>query len=25
VGVKVPDEGDGADKLVGYLAAQKIV
>ena len=24
-GVKVTDEGDGADKLVGYLAAQKIV
>ena len=24
-GVKVPDEGDGAEKLVGYLAAQKIV
>jgi electron transfer flavoprotein beta subunit len=24
-GVKVPDEGDGADKLVGYLAQQKIV
>ena len=24
-GVKVADEGDGADKLVGYLAAQKIV
>ena len=25
VGVKVTDEGDGAEKLVGYLAAQKIV
>jgi electron transfer flavoprotein beta subunit len=24
-GVKVADEGDGADKLVGFLAAQKIV
>jgi electron transfer flavoprotein beta subunit len=24
-GVKVPDEGDGAEKLVGFLAAQKIV
>jgi electron transfer flavoprotein beta subunit len=24
-GVKVTDEGDGADKLVGYLASQKIV
>ena len=24
-GVKVTDEGDGAEKLVGYLAAQKIV
>jgi electron transfer flavoprotein beta subunit len=24
-GVKVPDEGDGAQKLVDYLAAQKIV
>jgi electron transfer flavoprotein beta subunit len=24
-GVKVADEGDGAEKLVGYLAAQKIV
>jgi electron transfer flavoprotein beta subunit len=24
-GVKVPDEGDGADKLVEFLAAQKIV
>ena len=24
-GVKVVDEGDGAEKLVGYLAAQKIV
>ena len=24
-GVKVTDEGDGADKLVGFLAAQKIV
>src|SRR4051794_23717441 len=24
-GVKVPDEGDGAEKLVGYLAQQKIV
>ena len=24
-GVKVTDEGDGADKLVGYLVAQKIV
>ena len=24
-GVKVTDEGDGADKLVGYLAEQKIV
>jgi electron transfer flavoprotein beta subunit len=25
VGVKVTDEGDGAQKLVDYLAAQKIV
>jgi electron transfer flavoprotein beta subunit len=24
-GVKVPDEGDGAEKLVGFLAAQKLV
>jgi electron transfer flavoprotein beta subunit len=24
-GVKVPDEGDGAEKLIGFLAAQKIV
>jgi electron transfer flavoprotein beta subunit len=24
-GVKVPDEGDGADKLVGFLAEQKFV
>jgi electron transfer flavoprotein beta subunit len=24
-GVKVPDEGDGAEKLVGFLAEQKIV
>ena len=24
-GVKVADEGDGAQKLVDYLAAQKIV
>ena len=24
-GVKVPDEGDGAEKLVGFLASQKIV
>ena len=24
-GVKVPDEGDGAEKLVGYLAEQKFV
>jgi electron transfer flavoprotein beta subunit len=24
-GVKVPDEGDGAQKLVDYLASQKIV
>jgi electron transfer flavoprotein beta subunit len=24
-GVKVPDEGDGAQKLVDYLAGQKIV
>jgi electron transfer flavoprotein beta subunit len=24
-GVKVPDEGDGAEKLVGYLATQKLV
>jgi electron transfer flavoprotein beta subunit len=24
-GVKVTDEGDGAEKLVGFLAAQKIV
>jgi electron transfer flavoprotein beta subunit len=24
-GVKVTDEGDGAEKFVGYLAAQKIV
>src|SRR3954451_18333446 len=23
-GVKVPDEGDGAEKLIGFLAAQKI-
>ena len=24
-GVKVTDEGDGAEKFVGFLAAQKIV
>jgi electron transfer flavoprotein beta subunit len=24
-GVKVTDEGDGAEKLVGFLASQKIV
>jgi electron transfer flavoprotein beta subunit len=24
-GVKVPDEGDGAEKLVSFLAEQKIV